>query len=126
MSFEGTDLSSAAFSTAGQVKKLNSFSLVSLYFTAKQTFFNVVSCLVCVPAVLWQHYAQGVPHCLCQKWTEGRPGIYWHASNSDRPMPGPPMSGSGRVCLQGTCSIKAVHTVNIEQNVRSKAARHGK
>lgn len=43
MSFEGTDMSTAAFSTAGQVKKLNSFSLVSLYFKAKDQFFNVVS-----------------------------------------------------------------------------------
>jgi hypothetical protein len=53
MSFEGTDPSSAAFSTAGQVKKLNSFSLVSLYFTAKQTFFNVVSLRDCITAVFW-------------------------------------------------------------------------
>lgn len=43
MSFEGTDAKSGAFSTAGQVKKLNSFSLVSLYFVAKEQFGNVVS-----------------------------------------------------------------------------------
>lgn len=42
LSFEGTDVSSSAFATAGQVKKLNSFSLLSLYFVAKQSFFNVV------------------------------------------------------------------------------------
>jgi hypothetical protein len=41
IAFEGTDASSAAFSTAGQVKKLNSFSLVSLYYVAKQQFFDV-------------------------------------------------------------------------------------
>lgn len=39
--FEGTDKSSAAFATAGQVKKLNSFSLISVYFQAKQAFFDV-------------------------------------------------------------------------------------
>jgi hypothetical protein len=43
MSFEGTDARSGAFSTAGQVKKLNSFSLVSLYFVAKEKFGDVVS-----------------------------------------------------------------------------------
>jgi hypothetical protein len=43
MSFEGTDASSGAFSTAGQVKKLNSFSLLSLYFVAKEKFGDVVS-----------------------------------------------------------------------------------
>jgi hypothetical protein len=43
MSFEGTDAKSGAFSTAGQVKKLNSFSLVSLYFVAKEQFGNLVS-----------------------------------------------------------------------------------
>jgi len=44
--FEGTDKSSAAFATAGQVKKLNSFSLISVYFQAKQAFFDVVSSLL--------------------------------------------------------------------------------
>lgn len=43
VSFEGTDASSGAFSTAGQVKKLNSFSLLSLYFVAKEKFGDVVS-----------------------------------------------------------------------------------
>lgn len=54
-SFEGTDKATAAFSTAGQVKKLNSFSLVSLYFQAKEQFFNVVS----PPAHMCQSEAHG-------------------------------------------------------------------
>jgi hypothetical protein len=51
MSFEGTDQSTAAFTTAGQVKKLNSFSLVSLYFVAKEKFGDVVS-PICLRAQL--------------------------------------------------------------------------
>lgn len=42
IAFEGVDLNSAAFTTASQVKKLTSYSVLSLYFQAKAAFFDVV------------------------------------------------------------------------------------
>lgn len=41
-------MNSAAFKTGSQIKKLNSFSVLSLYFKAKEAFLNVVR----VPSVL--------------------------------------------------------------------------
>jgi hypothetical protein len=43
LAFEGVDANSAAFTTASQVKKLTSYSLVSIYFKAKEAFLDTVS-----------------------------------------------------------------------------------
>jgi hypothetical protein len=43
LAFEGVDANSAAFTTASQVKKLTSYSLVSIYFKAKAAFLETVS-----------------------------------------------------------------------------------
>jgi hypothetical protein len=43
LAFEGVDANSAAFTTASQVKKLTSYSLVSVYFKAKEAFLDTVS-----------------------------------------------------------------------------------
>eukprot|EP00882_Tetradesmus_deserticola_P020632 GHRQ01022294.1.p1 GENE.GHRQ01022294.1~~GHRQ01022294.1.p1 ORF type:complete len:222 (+),score=54.96 GHRQ01022294.1:223-888(+) len=40
LAFEGVDVNSAAFTTASQVKKLTSYSLVSVYFQAKEAFLD--------------------------------------------------------------------------------------
>uniref|UniRef100_A0A383W183 Pherophorin domain-containing protein n=1 Tax=Tetradesmus obliquus TaxID=3088 RepID=A0A383W183_TETOB len=40
LAFEGVDANSAAFTTASQVKKLTSYSLVSIYFKAKEAFLE--------------------------------------------------------------------------------------
>jgi len=80
LAFDGVDVNSAAFTTAAQVRKLTSYSLLTVYFQAKQAFFNVVSgpghfpmstCLQYSPA---QHacrpgYHGIIMHCCCQVHT---------------------------------------------------------
>ncbi|KAF8056432.1 hypothetical protein HT031_006289 [Scenedesmus sp. PABB004] len=56
LAFEGVDASSAAFSTGAQIRKLNSFSLVALYFTAKQKFFQVTDLFESKAGEYWGNF----------------------------------------------------------------------
>lgn len=69
LAFEGVDANSAAFQTGAQIRKLNSFSVLSLYFKAKEKFMDVVShmpsCCVWVTRAMCVGLATGVLHMAC-------------------------------------------------------------
>ena len=52
LAFDGVDARGAAFTTASQIRKLNSFSLLALYNLGKDKFFDVVSVVVLFSSLL--------------------------------------------------------------------------
>lgn len=56
MGFSGTDVNDVAFNTGPQITRLNSFSLVNLFYLAKDKVTSTVSCCPDVQArvcLLW-------------------------------------------------------------------------
>eukprot|EP00775_Hariotina_reticulata_P008583 gene8583-8765_t len=56
LAFDGVDVNSAAFTTAAQVRKLTSYSLLTVYFQAKQAFFNVKDLFTDTSGAYWGNY----------------------------------------------------------------------